>query len=543
MRYDAIVIGGGHNGLVAACYLAMSGMKVGLFEANDFLGGMAASPEIWNGYKVPIGAYVLSLFNRRIAEELGLFERGLRLIPKEPGMTVFLEGKRIISLWSDVEKTSKEISRFSERDARAYVQWNRLWSIIGGLLEYAYENPPIGLQEILEMSSRSLRLAKVVGLEGKIEEAIRVLLSPASRLLDEFFESEEVKALLVEDALVGELMPPSAPGSSIIMAHHYMGNITGVRGQWAYVAGGMGALIDVLARRCAELGVEIHTGKRVTEIVVRNGSVIGIKLGERLVEGNRVISTVDVRKTLLELAGEHIDESLARKLRSLSSCGASAKAIIATRGLPRLREEYREHASKIFSSSAIVMESVEYAERAYRDAVAKGYSERPWISINTQSYLDASVAPEGRHLLSIFAQYASCEERSGWSEESKAKLWESIRDVLLDRFESFEPERVLVLTPKDYENMYNVPGGHIFHLSMTIDQLWINRPLPEISEYRTPIKGLYLGGASAHPGGGVTGMPGYLSAMAVLEDAGLVRRRRASLTDMLLQKLKSRLRL
>lgn len=543
MKYDAIVIGGGHNGLVAACYLAMNGMRVGVFEANNFLGGMASTPEIWEGYRVPIGAYVLSLFSEKIARELGLFERGLKLIPKEPGMTVFLEGKRVISMWSSKEKTVKEIARFSERDARAYEEWDKLWSMVGGLMEYLYSRPPIGLLEAVDISQRSLRLVKALGLEGKVEEAVRILLSPASRVLDEFFESEETKALLVEDALVGELIPPSAPASSLVMAHHYMGNITGVRGQWAYVTGGMGALAEILAKRCAELGIDIHLGKRVDEIVVKNGRAVGVRVGGELVESKWIISTADVRKTLLELAGEHIDKALARRLRGLRSCGASGKIVIATKDLPRLKREYESYASQIFSSSAVVMESVEYAERAYRDAVERGFSERPWLSINTQSYLDASVAPEGRHLLSVFAQYVSCKERSGWSEEAKMRLWESVREVLLERFEAIEPERLLVLTPKDYEEMFGAPGGHIFHISMSLDQLWINRPLPELASYRTPIEGLYLGGASAHPGGGVTGLPGYLSAMAVLENAGIVKRKRVSLTDMLVERLKARLRL
>ncbi|MCX8195486.1 MAG: NAD(P)/FAD-dependent oxidoreductase [Acidilobaceae archaeon] len=541
MKYDAAVIGGGHNGLVAACYLAKHGLRVGLFEKNNFLGGMAASPELWQGFKVPLGAYVLSLFSRSIASELGLFERGLRLIPKEPGMTVLLPGGRTISSWSDLEKMRREIARFSERDAERYLEWSRTWELVGEVLDYIYSSPPMSLPEALEVASKATRFASSLGLGSLVEDLPRLLLSPASRLLDEFFESEEVKALLVEDALVGELVAPSSPGSALVMAHHYMGAITGKRGQWAYVAGGMGALSEILAQICRELGVEVHLGARVEEIVVKNEKVEGLRVNGKLVEAPRVLSTVDARVTLLGLVKD-IEKGLARRLRALRSVGASSKLIIASRGLPRLKEEYRGAADKIFSSSALVLESVEYAERAYREALVKGFSSEPWMSINTQSYVDPSVAPEGWHIISVFMQYTRNDVPGGWEgrrEELRARALETLSRY----FEDLRAEKFLLLVPADYESLFGAPGGHIFHLSMTPDQLWVSRPLPELSHYRTPIKGLYLGGASCHPGGGVTGVPGYLAAKALLEDAGVIRQRRVSFTGLVLDRIKRKIRL
>jgi phytoene dehydrogenase-like protein len=542
MGYDAVVIGGGHNGLVAACSLALRGLRVAVFEQGEYIGGMASSPELWPGFRVPVGAYVLSLFKKSVGEELGVLGR-LKLIPKDPGMTVLLGGGRVLSTWSNVDKTVGEIRRFSELDARAYIEWSRMWSAVTEVLDIAYTSPPVDMWELLDTAGRLLKLARL-RYGAFLEDLTWIPLAPASRLLDEFFESDEVKALLVEDAVVGELLAPSSPGSALTLAHHYMGDITSVRGQWAYVAGGIGRLSEVLAERCGELGVEVHLGSRVEEIVVRDGVARGVKVNGRLYEARFILSSLDARVTLLELLPEDaVDKRLRRRLKSLRSPGASSKAILAVRGLPRPRGGYAEYADRIYRSSTLTIPDVEYVERAYRDAITRGYSVEPWISINTQSYLDPSVAPEGWHLISLFVQYTSYDSPRGWGEEPRRELLENIYNVLDRYFEDVKGrvEKILLLTPKDYEEMFGAPGGHIFHLNMTPDRLWINRPLPELSKYRTQIKNLYLCGSSTHPGGGVTGLPGYLAARTLLEDIGLVKRRRQNPISILVERLKKKL--
>ena len=544
MGYDAVVIGGGHNGLVAACSLALRGLRVAVFEQGRYIGGMASSPELWPGFRVPVGAYVLSLFKKSVGEELGVLGR-LKLIPKDPGMTVLLGGGRVLSTWSNVDKTVGEIRRFSELDARAYIEWSRMWSSVTEVLDVAYTSPPLDMWELLDTAGRLLKLARL-RYGAFLEDLTWIPLAPASRLLDEFFESDEVKALLVEDAVVGELLAPSSPGSALTLAHHYMGDITGVRGQWAYVTGGIGRLSEVLAERCGELGVEVHLGSRVEEIVVRDGVARGVRVNGRLYEARFILSSLDARVTLLELLPEDaVDKRLRRRLKSLKSPGASSKAILAVRELPRPRGGYAGYADRIYRSSTLTIPDVEYVERAYRDAITRGYSVEPWISINTQSYLDPSVAPEGLHLISLFVQYTSYDSPRGWGEEPRRELLENIYNVLDNYFEDIRGrvERILLLTPKDYEEMFGAPGGHIFHLNMTPDRLWINRPLPELSKYRTPVKNLYLCGSSTHPGGGVTGLPGYLAARTLLEDIGLVKRRRQNPISILVERLRKKLRI
>ncbi|MEM0439360.1 MAG: NAD(P)/FAD-dependent oxidoreductase [Sulfolobales archaeon] len=531
-KYDAIVIGAGHNGLVAACNLAMRGLRVAVFERNRFLGGMASSPELWPGFAVPIGAYVISLFRREIAEELGLFERGLRIIPKDPGMTVFLEGGKVLSIWSDPSKTAKEISRISERDAAQYARWSKFWGFVGALLDVIYMSKPLSLEDTLELAKKTVSIAKHGGEEISryVNDIPWIISAPASKILDEYFETEEVKAALVEDALVGEMISPSTPGSSIVMAHHYMGNITGNRGQWGYVEGGMGSLSKILAKRCSELGVEIHLGVEVERIVVSNaGWVRGVIAGGKFYESWMVLSSADVRTTMLKLLDPEapIDKDLIRRIKSLRSVGASSKIVVAMRNLPKLVDKYSGYEDLAYRSSAVTIPSIDYVEKAYSEALMEGMSRNPWVSVNVQSYLDRTVAPEGWHIASLFVQYTSRKSPGNWGEEDREKLVERVFTVLENYYSGFRKnaEKIMIITPRDIEEMFQTPGGNIFHISMSPDQLWSNRPDRELSNYRTPVKGLYLCGADTHPGGGVSGVPGYLCSTEALIDAGIVRKK------------------
>jgi phytoene dehydrogenase-like protein len=447
-------------------------------------------------------------------------------------MTVFLEGGKILSIWSDAEKTAREIARLSERDSKQYLKWSRLWSFVGAVLDAIYMSKPLNIEDTVELIRRILGIAKHGGEElmRYIEELSWIMVAPASKVLDEYFESEEVKAALVEDALVGEMISPSTPGSSLVLAHHYMGNITGVRGQWGYVEGGMGALSEVLAKRCSELGVDIYLGVEVERIIVsKAGFVKGVIAGGKQYDSWLVLSNADVRTTMLKLLDPEagVDKDLLRRLRSLRSLGASSKIVIAMRSLPKLAGKYAGYEDLAYRSSAITIPSMEYVEKAYIDALSDGMSRYPWISVNVQSYVDRSVAPEGWHIASLFIQYTSRRSQGNWGVEDREKLVDRAFSVLDIYYEGFRRnvEKMLIITPRDIEEMFQVPGGNIFHISMTPDQLWSNRPDRELSEYRTPVKGLYLCGSSMHPGGGVSGVPGYLCALEALADAGITRRR------------------
>lgn len=525
--FDVVAVGGGHNGLTAAVRLAQEGLRVAIVEAREWLGGLAAGFEPWPEFRAPLGAYVLGLYPRRLMERLGVWDR-VRLLRREPGMTVLLGGGRAVRIYGDSGRTAKELGRFSERDARAYLEWSRLWSVASPLLWELYSSPPFSLPEVIEALGRVRSLPLVGDRVLRLAEDLAwALTAPAGRLLSEFFESWEARAALAEDALVGELVSPWTPGTGIVLAHHYLGASTGRPGEWAHVVGGVQSLVDALAARLRELGGAIITGDPVVEVVARRGAAVGVRTSSgRLLEARRgVVLAVNI-KLAPGLLGDVIPGRDARRIEALEARGASAKLLLATRGRPPTpRGAPGEVAADALRSSSVVMPGLDYAERALGDALHGGYSREPWLSVNVQTVLDPGLAPEGWHLTSVFAQYALGGQK--WGPDEREGMEQAIREVMDEYFEVNWPEsRALLLTPGDYEAVAG-PGGHIFHVSMQPSQLYAWRPLPEASQHRLPwLEKLYLGSASAHPGGGVTGLPGLLAAEAILEDQGVIRRRR-----------------
>ncbi|WP_062662713.1 phytoene desaturase family protein [Aeropyrum camini] len=504
--FDVVIVGGGHNGLTAASILARRGLSVALLEASERLGGLSASYTPWPGFTAPLGAYVLGLYPRWLMREAGI-EGRIRLLPKEPGMTVVLGGGRALRVYGDAGRTSREFSRVSPADGRAYLGWARLWSALGVLLEEIYSHPPLHPREAIEHVYRAAR-TPLVGriVEEALEAAQWMLTAPASRILGEWFESWEARAALVEDALVGEMAGPSTPGTGIVLAHHYLGVSTGRRGEWAYVQGGMGRLALALAEAAAGAGASVEAGSRVEEVMVSGGRAVGVRTSDgRVYRARRAVVWAASVKALPAVA--ELEKGLARRIRSLESSGASSKIILAVKGPLRPRREYSWLGEDLYRSSVVTMPGMEYAEKAYGDALSRGVSREPWLSINVLNLVDPSLAPEGWSLASIFLQYTWRRARR-WGEEDRAEVGERGLQVLEGVFSlPREGVRSEVLTPRDYEALGN-PGGSIFHISMRLDQLYSSRPLPEASDYRVPgVEGLYLASASSTPEAGCQGCP------------------------------------
>lgn len=517
--FDVIIIGAGHNGLVCACYLAKAGLKVAVFERRSIVGGMCVSEEIWPGFKLSTGAYVISLFKRKFIKELKLEQHGLKIFLKDPMIFVPFKNKSYIYLWSDVERTKKEIEKFSKKDSIAYEKWSSLWEKFSDIIELLMLNPPLGLdnfEEIIEFLKNTYPVVKETVKEIGLSEIQRIFLADAKSLLDEYFESEEIKAALVEDAIIGSLLGPSTPGSAYLMAHHEIGEVNGVKRAWGYVEGGMGGLTNALKSAAESLGVQIFLNSEVKKILIKNNRAEGIELANgRTFKSKIVVSNADPKTTFLKLVGEeNLPERLTRRIKVLKSRGIAFKIVGILDELP----DYIGFGKKLgpqHVSSSLILPSVEYAEKAFRDSLEGIPSREPVLSINIQSSVDSTVAIEGKHVFSIYAQYAPY--NSEW-DSIKDEYAERILETIREYAPNFRPLKQLVLSPLDLERRFGATEGNIFHIDMCLDQLYNLRPLPEMSNYSTTIENLYLCGAGTHPGGGVSGMPGYNAAMKILRD-------------------------
>jgi len=510
--YDVIVIGAGHNGLVTASYLAMNGLKVAVFERREIVGGACVTEELWPGIRVSTGAYVLSLLRPKIIKDLQLERYGLKVYTKDPALFVPFSRNKSLYIWVSTEKTKKEIEKFSKRDALAYEKWVKFWDKFSEVVDFLILNKPININEAEEL----LRLLRGFNIEEETAlRMIRVFFQDGKSILDEYFESEEVKSTLIEDAVVGTFASPSMPGTAYVMAHHVIGEVNGIKGAWGYVEGGMGGVTMAMLKSAKALGVDVFTNSEVVEIITERDKTVGVRLKDgKVIRARIIVSNADPKTTFLKLLkNAEIDDEFLRRVKALKTKGVSFKIVGYLEELPDFGNG--KSLSPEHVASELIIPSVDYIEKAYIDAKVYGYSKEPWLSINIQSSVDPTIAPEGKYVFSIFGQYLPYDNRL---DEFKEKIAEITFEKIREYAPNFKPVKYEVLTPLDIERRFGICEGNIFHLDMTPDQLYFFRPLVGYSDYRTPIKGLYLCGSGTHPGGGVTGAPGYNAAMQIIND-------------------------
>ncbi|MGQ0698713.1 MAG: phytoene desaturase family protein [Panacagrimonas sp.] len=533
--YDTLIIGAGHNGLVCAAYLAKAGRKVLVLERRSVVGGAAVTEEIAPGYRASTASYVISLLLPEIERDLRLAEFGYKVLPRSPSsFTPFLDGRSLL-MGPDAELNRREIAKFSARDAEAFPRYEALLTRIAEHLEPALMDTPPDLLPLprewrargfmdrlrnLRRGGALYRAMKKLG--SDLPEAIEILTGPASPVLDRWFESPELKGTLATDAIIGTFASPSAPGTGYVLLHHVMGMAGGARGVWGYVEGGMGALTQAMARSAQSLGVEIRCDADVSEILVGNGRAHGVRLVEgSVIEARQVASNATAQVTFEKLMQrERLPEGFVRAVRRIDYSSASVKLNLAVSELPKFScmpdrhgEIGSEHRGTIHINSL-----PEDIERAYEDARRGMPSKKPVIEMVIPTSVDTTLAPPGHHIVNLFVQYAPYTlSRGSWDEE---------REVFADRcvaqIDEYAPNfaaSVLhreVLAPPDLERRFNLTGGNIFQGAMPLHQLFSFRPVPGWSDYATPVKGLFLCGAAAHPGGGVMGACGRNAAQAML---------------------------
>jgi len=530
-RHDAIVVGAGHNGLVTACYLARAGRSVLVLERRPVVGGACVSEETFPGYRVSTAAYVTSLFRKEIVRDLRLAEHGYEVLARNPSsFTPYPDGRSLL-LGPDPALNRVEIGKFSARDAERYPAYEAMLERVADLVEPTLvQRPP----DLLRPGLRDLRALWGLGrglrrLGPAAAEAVEILTGPARAVLDRWFESEQLKSTLATDAIIGAMASPSMPGTAYVLFHHVMGETDGARGVWGYVRGGMGGLTQALAGAARALGVQVRCDAEVSRILVRGGRVTGVALaGGDQYEAPVVASNADAHVTFRRLCEpDALPPDFLAAVDRISYDSASLKINVALAELPSFTACPGTAPGPQHRGTIHVCPDMDYIERAYDDAKYGRPSDRPVLECTIPSVVDPTVAPPGRHLMSMFVQYAPYRLRGA--------SWDAIGEAFADRcmallgeYAPNLPGAVLarqVLTPLDIERTFNLTGGNIFQGAMIPSQLFSCRPVPGWASYRTPVAGLYLCGAAAHPGGGVMGASGWNAAREILRAGGRRGRR------------------
>jgi len=528
--YDAIVVGGGHNGLTAAAYLAGAGMSTLVLERREIVGGCCVTEEIAPGCRVSTTSYVASMLRPEVISDLKLQEHGLRMVPCDPAIQVAFPDQTVVPWWADRDRAAADFRKFSAKDAKTFVRVDdQLKKLARYLQPFFLEPPP-------EIDTRSVQgwsdLFRVVKRfrsisAAEISQLISFLTGSLGEFLDRNYESDKIKTLFLANNVYGKHGGPYQPGTAIGLLFHLLsGGEHELQGFYGHVIGGMGAITQALAAAGRKLGVEIRTAAPVAQIDVRNGRARGVVLEDGSeIRSKFVLSNADPKRTFLKMvAASELPEDFVRAVRGIKMDGPCAKLNLVLAQEPRFMGT-PPNATPLERTFYTLVPSLEFAERCYNIARSGEIPEELWVDCVVSSNADDSLAPAGKHILTCFVQYVPYRLRNG--------SWDENRDLLANRVikkigehAPNVPNAILarhVLTPLDLERTYGLTEGNIFHGDLTLEQLFFMRPVPGWSRYRTPIAGLYLCGAGAHPGGGVTGAPGHNAAHQVLRDAKMRR--------------------
>ena len=523
-RYDVIVIGGGHNGLTNAAYLARAGKKVLVLERRHVLGGAAVTEEVFPGFKFSVCSYVVSLLRPEIIRDLDLPRHGLEILPLDGTFTPMPSGDY---LWrvNDHGKTRREIARHSKVDAEAYEEFGKamqaMCRFVKPILSMVPPDPatlnPRELMKMLFIGRRFQGLSS----EDKYNQ-VQLMTMSAVDFLDQWFETDVLKATMSASGIIGTFLGVRSPGTAYVLLHHYMGEIDGAFRSWGFARGGTGAISNAIAEAAREAGAEIRTQAPIARLIVKNNRAQGVVLqnGDEI-HADVVSSSVDPRHTFLEFIEEKdLPEEFVADIRRYKFRGSSGKVNLALDALPDFKCLPGEGAH--LRGAISISPSIEYMERAYDDAKYGNFSRRPYIDMVIPSLTDPSVAPPGKHVLSCFVQYAPYKLRPGlnWDEQREA-FGNNVIDTLSEHAPNIK-DIILhkqVLTPLDLEREFGLTEGNIFQGELSLEQLFFLRPAPGYAQFRAPIKNLYMCGSATHPGGGVMGAPGRLAALEILKDA------------------------
>ena len=529
MGYDALIIGGGHNGLVCAFYLARAGMKVRILEARDVIGGAAVTEEFHPGFRNSVASYTVSLLQPKVIADMGLAAHGYKVIERPISNFLPQENGDYLKLGGGLERTQAEFRRFSEKDAAIlpayYAMLERVADVLRGLALQIPPNVSEGIRTLLTGAQQGRMLARL-SLEAQ-RDVLDLFTKSARDFLDGWFESEAVKAAFGFDAVVGNYASPDTPGSAYVLLHHVFGEVNGNKGAWGHSVGGMGRITDIMAGVCRAAGVEISLETPVARVLADGGKAVGVKL----VSGEEITAPLIIANVGPKLLYERMMDpadlppDFLRRIRGFKAGSGTFRMNVALNALPTftcLPAPGEHHQSGI-----IIAPTLDYMDRAFISAKAQGWSEKPIVEMLIPSTVDDSLAPPGHHVASLFCQQFAPQLPDGrdWDDEEGAAA-----DRIIDTVEAYAPGfrasilGTMTLSPKGLERKFGLVNGDIMHGHLSLDQMWAARPVLGHGSYKGPLKGLYMCGAGTHPGGGVTGAPGHNCAAAIMRERGWLGR-------------------
>jgi len=514
--YDVIIVGAGHNGLVCAAYLAQKGKRVKIFERSSVVGGAAITEEFHPGFRNSVASYTVSLLNPKVIEDMKLHDFGLRVIDRPAPNFLPIDRERSLQMYSTLEETQEEVRKFSERDAQTLPKYYEMLEVVADVLRELVLKTPVEMKGSLGNIVNGLKTANMFRklTEHQRQDVVDLFTKSAHEVLDQWFESDYIKAVFAFDSVVGNYASPDTPGSAYVLLHHVFGEVNGKKGSWGHAVGGMGAITQAMARSVKALGVDIELEAPVAKVIVENGAAKGVLLEDgRECFAPMVAANINPKLLYTKLVdAHHLEDNFLRKMTAYRCGSATFRMNVALSELPDFLCKPGAHEQLHHRSGIIMAPTMKYMQRAFFDAKERGWSRKPIVEMLIPSTVDDTLAPKGQHVASLFCQHFDYDlpHDISWDDVKQA----AVADIF-STIDSFAPNfsksviATQILSPLDLERKFGLVNGDIMHGSLGLDQLYSNRPLMGYGAYRSPIKGLFMCGSGTHPGGGVTGAPGH----------------------------------
>ena len=522
--FDAVIVGGGHNGLVCSYYLAKAGLKVKILERRNIVGGAAVTEEFHPGFKNSTASYTVSLLNPDVIKDMHLKENGLEIIKRPISNFLPVNDKDYIKVGGSLEETQKEFRKFSNHDANVLPEYYRRIENVADVLRDLTTKTPLNLKGgYLNIAKTVFDLVPIARKTNELQEDLFNLFTKSAKdFLDSWFENDHIKACFGFDSIVGNYASPETPGSAYVLLHHVFGEIDGEKGAWGHALGGMGSITQIMRTVCEEIGVDISTNASVKNVIVEDSVAKGVILdnGSKIMS-NKVISNLNPKLLFTNLINhDDVDKEYLRKILNYKCGSGTFRMNVALSELPNFNCLPGKEISEHHKSGIIIAPTLTYMDEAFTDAKKHGWSKNPIVEMLIPSTVDQSLAPEGKHVASLFCQQFAPKlpMNKSWHDE-KTNAAETIIDTVNKYAPNFKKSIIgsSILSPLDLEEKLGLLGGDIMHGVMTLDQMWAARPVFNYGDYKTPIKNLFICGSGSHPGGGVTGLPGKNSSREILK--------------------------